>query len=205
MKVITISREFGSGGRELGKRLADLLGYAYYDKEIEAEIARRMDMDPGYIARHIDQGTIVNVRLHFGRTIASGDLLKQQINILVEKQRLLKELASASNCVIVGRAADSILEEYGPFNLFVYADMKHRIERCQKYGREGENLSNSGLEKAIKKIDSQRAEYRKMFTGKDWGDIESYHLCINTAGVEVKKIVPHVAEYAKSWFEGKSE
>ena len=151
-------------------------------------------MDPGYIARHIDQGAIVNVRLHFGRTIAAGDLLKQQIDILVEKQRLLRELASASNCVIVGRAADSILEEYRPFNLFVYADMEHRVKRCQKYGKEGEDLSESGLEKAIKKIDSKRSEYRKMFTGKGWGNMEDYHLCVNTTELEIKEIVPHIAD-----------
>lgn len=133
MNIITISREFGSGGRELGKRLADLLGYAYYDKEIEETVAQRMNMDAGYVEQSIDQGMLVNIPLHFGKTLASTYMLKQQVEILVEKQRVLKEIATKSDCVIVGRAADVILAEYNPCKIFVYADMAHKVERCQRY------------------------------------------------------------------------
>ena len=124
-RIITISREFGSGGREVGKRLADALGCAYYDSEIEAGLARQMNLDQGYVARAIGNGILTSIPLHFGRTISSPSLYKQQVDILVEKQKLLKELAAASDCVIVGRAADVILSGDDPLKLFVYADMDH--------------------------------------------------------------------------------
>ena len=105
-RIITISREFGSGGREVGKRLADALHCAYYDSEIEASIAQNLDLDEGYIARSLESGAFTNIPLHFGRTIASSYLYKQQVDILVEKRKVLREIAAASDCVIVGRAAD---------------------------------------------------------------------------------------------------
>lgn len=201
MNIITISREFGSGGREVGKRLADVLDYAYYDREIETGIAERMHMDVGYVARAIEQGLLMNIPLHFGRTLASSYMLKQQMDILVEKQRVLKEIAQASNCVIVGRAADVILAEYKPFKIFVYADMAYKVKRCQGYAEVKENLTPREMEKAIKKIDSRRAQYHGMYPDSNWGRKEQYHLCVNTTGLEIKKIVPHLAEYAHCWFE----
>lgn len=202
MNIITISREFGSGGREVGKRLADVLGYAYYDREIETEIAKRMNMDVSYVAKAMEQGMTRNIPLHFGRTLASYPMLKQQVDILVEKQRMLKEVAAASDCVIVGRAADVILEEYKPFKVFVYADMAYKLKRCQGYAEMGENLTPREMEKAIKKIDSGRSQYHAMFLDIEWGRKEFYHLCVNTSGLEIKKIVPHIADYARDWFEG---
>ena len=136
-RIITISREFGSGGREVGKRLADALGCAYYDSEIEAGLARQMNLDQGYVARAIGNGILTSIPLHFGRTISSPSLYKQQVDILVEKQKLLKELAAASDCVIVGRAADVILSGDDPLKLFVYADMDHKVARCQQYEEAG--------------------------------------------------------------------
>ncbi len=151
MNILTISREFGSGGREVGKRLADVLGYAYYDREIEIRIAERMDMDVGYVAHAMDRGLLMNIPLHFGRTLADPYGMKPQVDILVEKQKILKGIVSVSNCIIVGRAADVILAEYRPFMIFVYADMEHKIKRCQQYAEMDENLSPREMEKAIKK------------------------------------------------------
>ena len=200
MKVITISREFGSGGRELGKRLADQLGYAYYDREIEEHVAHRMDLDEGYISRAIEQGALINVPLHFGRTLASSHMLKQQVSILVEKQRVLREIAAASNCVIVGRAADAMLADQTPFRLFVYADMEHKVQRCRAYAEPGEGLSGRELEQSIRRMDAKRADYYRMFADVQWGKKENYHLCVNTTGLEIKKIVPSVAQYVTACF-----
>lgn len=200
MKIITISREFGSGGREIGKRLADVLNFQYYDREIELSIAKRMDMNTDYIAHSIENG-LMNIPLHFGKTFTSSYLLKQQVDILIEKQKVLKEIASTSNCVIVGRAADVILEEYHPFKIFVYADMEYKIKRCQGYAEVGENLTLREMEKAIRKIDTRRSQYHRRYLDIDWGKKEYYHLCINTTGLEIKKIVPYIAEYAQCWFE----
>ena len=204
MHVITVSRQFGSGGRELGKRLADRLGYAYYDREIEEHVAHRMDLDEGYISRAIERGALISVPLHFGRTLASPHLLKQQVSILVEKQRVLRELADASDCVIVGRAADVILADRNPFRLFVYAGMEYKAARCRTYAEPGEGLSDRELEKAIRRMDARRAEYHRMFSDARWGRKENYHLCLNTTRLEIKGIVPAVAQYVTAWFQGGS-
>lgn len=200
MNIITISREFGSGGRELGKRLADLLGYAYYDKEIEETVAQRMNMDADYVEQSIGHGMLVNIPLHFGKTLASTYMLKQQVEILVEKQRVLKEIATKSDCVIVGRAADVILAEYNPCKIFVYADMAYKVERCQRYAEPKEKKSPCELEREIKRIDSSRSKYHDILSDRRWGQKENYHLCINTSGLEIKKMIPSIAAYAKEWF-----
>lgn len=205
MNIITISREFGSGGRELGKRLADILDYTYYDREIETELAKRTNMDADYIAQTLEDRPKFNIPLHFGRTLASPYAAKQQVSILLEKQKLLKELAASSNCVIVGRAADVILSEYNPLKIFVFADMEHKIKRCQNYAEIDEKLSPRELEKAIRKIDARRSQYNSLFPNMDWGDKKRYHLLINTTNLNIKRIVPHIAQYADCWFECRKE
>ena len=204
MNIITISREFGSGGREVGKRLADVLGYAYYDKEIEAELARRIDMDEGYIEHISNKGIPLNIPIHYGRTFSGAyALVRPQIDILAERDRILKELAKKHNCVIIGRAADVILAEYRPFKLFVYADMPFRVKRCQAYAETKENLPPREMERAIKKVDRERARYYELCQNKRWGDRRQYHLCVNTTEMEIKKIVPVLAEYIQLWFAGR--
>ena len=200
MNIITISREFGSGGRELGKRLADQLGYAYYDREIEEGIAEKMDMDVNYVARFMERGSLTNIPLHFGRTLSGDYSLKQRVNMLLEQQRLLKEIAATSHCVIVGRAADVILAEHQPFKIFVYADMAYKVERCLNYAETGENLSAREMERAIQKIDSQRARYHQTFSDMRWGDKRQYHLCVNTGGLSVQEMIPILAQYTEYWF-----
>lgn len=135
MRIITLSREFGSGGRELGKRLADYLNFA------------------------------------------KGD------------------------CIVVGRGADTTLESYNPFNLFVHADMAAKIKRCGNYADEKENLTEKEIQAKIRHIDQQRRQYYELCTGKQWGEKENYHLCINTTEMVIKEFVPSVAEYAKIWLE----
>ena len=199
-RIITISREFGSGGREVGKRLADALHCAYYDSEIEASIAQNLDLDEGYIARSLESGAFTNIPLHFGRTIASSYLYKQQVVILVENRKVLREIAAASDCVIVGRAADVILADQRPLKLFVYADLAHKLARCARYEETSSASSPKALEKEIKQVDARRAKYHGMFSPVKWGDRANYHLCINTTGLEIKQLIPHIAGYAGAWF-----
>ena len=200
MSVITISREFGSGGRELGKRLADELGYTYYDREIVEEIAKKSELDENYVAYALDGGMFRNFPLHFGRTFSySPTLMADETKLLAEQNKLLKELAAKGNCVIVGRAADVILRYYKPFNIFVYADMKSKVERCKIKGGEHEHLKEGELKRKIKKIDADRKRYHGLISDIPWGDKRGYHLCINTSDRDIKNIVPLVAAYYKQW------
>lgn len=198
-KIITISREFGSGGREIGKRLADTLNFAYYDREIIAEIAKETGMSEEYI-QNISEKGIYPYAFQFAKSFTVyPSLQSNQTDILVAQQRVLKEIAQKGNCVIVGRGANVILEEYNPINLFVYADLESKIERC-KLKAEGEKLTDKELKNKIIQIDKDRKNYHKVISNLEWGDKRNYHLCINTSGVEIKTIIPSLADYIENWF-----
>ena len=202
MSIITVSREFGSGGREIGKRLADELGYAYYDREIVTAIARKTQLDEGYVANALESGMFRGVPIHFGRTFSySAALLSNTTNLFVEQHKIIREIAAQGNCIIVGRAANAILEEYNPFNLFVYADMDAKVRRCMERAPEGEQLTEREMIRHIKKVDADRAKYYEMFSDTRWGMKEGYHLCVNTTGVNIKALVPIIAQYARGWME----
>ncbi len=201
MKIITVSREFGSGGRELGKRLADELGISYLDREIVTAIAEKSSLDEDYVERNIESGLLRMYPVTFSRTFMHMPLIVSGTpDILSQQHRVILELASRGDCVIVGRGADIILREYSPFNIFVYADMPAKVERCRKRADEDEKLSDRELEKRIKQIDKSRAENHNIFAESRWGDKCGYHLCVNTTGIEIKTMVPHVAAYAEKWF-----
>lgn len=204
MSIITINREFGSGGRELGKRLSDALGFAYYDKEIIAAVAKKLSMDEGYLERATERGIFSQIPLTFSRTLTRFSLASVNDSYLLAQQhKIIKELAVKGDCVIVGRGADAVLRELDPFTLFVYADMPSKINRCRARAAEDENLNDRELERKIKQVDKARAENYALLSSSAWGDMHSYHLCVNTSYVEIKSIVPIVAAYANTWLERK--
>ncbi len=206
MGIITIGREFGSGGRELGKRLADELGYAYYDKEIVTAIAEKHDLDEHYVNDTLEGGAFRNVPVHFGRTFSyTPTLMANEARLFAEQNRLLREFAAKGNCVIVGRAADVILREYRPFNIFVYADMASKLCRCQERAPEDEKMTAKEMERQIKRIDADRRRYHGMISDIPWGDRRGYHLCINTTDRTIKALVPAVADYVRLWMEERGE
>lgn len=202
MNIITISREFGSGGRELGKRIADILGYSYYDREIITAIAQKHDFDENYVESMLESRFPFSMPITYGRTFSYTDATGQQaIQLLSSQYKLLREFASKGNCVIVGRSANIILEEYNPLNIFVYADMDSKMKRCRERAPENENLSDFEMKRRIKQIDAGRSKHQKFLTDQKWGAKEGYHLCINTSGVDIKAISPVIADFAKGYFE----
>lgn len=202
MNIITISREFGSGGRELGKRIADILGYSYYDREIITAIAEKHDYDENYVENMLESRFPFTMPITYGRTFSYTDATGQQaIQLMSTQYKLLREFASKGNCVIVGRSANIILEEFDPLNIFVYADMESKMKRCRERAPENENLKDSELKRRIRQIDSGRAKHQKFLTDQKWGAKEGYHLCINTSGLDIKAMSPVIADYAKGYFE----
>lgn len=201
--IITISREFGSGGRELGKRLSDVLEIPCYDKEIIQMIAEKQGFDEQYIS-HVSERNLQTVYpLTIGRrfTMTQNPITKQAVTIATEQQKIIENFARQGDCIIIGRCADIILKDYSPFNIFVYADMDTKLKRCMERTEEGENLTSAELKNKIQEIDRKRAKYRAFYTIAKWGASENYHLCINTSGLEIKKLVPTLAEYVSLWFE----
>ena len=201
-KIITISREFGSGGKEIAKRLADELGYAYYDSEIIKLLAKETNMSEEYI-KNISERGVYPYAFQFAKSFAMYSTMQNnQTEILVKQAKILKEIAQKGDSIIVGRGADTILKDYNPMKIFVYANLESKINRCRQKAKEDEKLTDKELEKKIKNIDKNRKELNNLISNTEWGNKENYNLCINTSNIEIKSIVPSVAMYIKNWFGG---
>ncbi len=202
MKIITISREFGSGGRELGKRLAEALKIPCYDNEIIEMIAKENGFDEQYVANVSERSIEAAYPMTIGHRFAMlpVQIMDQSIRVAAAQRQIIENFAKQSDCVIVGRSADVILEQYHPLNLFVYADLDSCVKRCTERAPAGENLSRGEMVRMIRHIDKQRSQYHQMYSDMKWGAKEGYHLCINTSGREIKDLIPAVAAYARAWF-----
>lgn len=206
MRIVTVSREFGSGGRELGKRLADELNFAYYDKEIVAALAESVKLDENYLNDMLEKDIIPRMPITYSRTISARSSAQAQNMFLFARQhKVIKELAAKGDCVIVGRSADALLKEFDPFSIFVYADMPSRVQRCKDRAELDEGLSDRELERKIREIDKARARNYTLVSMEKWGDMHAYDLCVNTTDTVIKTLVPFVADFARAWFERKNK
>lgn len=189
-KVITISREFGSGGREIGIRLAKKLGIPFYDKElismaaedsnIAEEAFRAHDEVIGKLER-VDQKLVsVNPFSPIYEVPASDQVFMAQ-------SQIIKKLAQKGPCVIIGRCSDLILED--AFHVFICSSMKHRLEYISKLQAE-ENPKK--LESMIRAFDQKRRDYYQYYTGNEWGNPRNYHLCLNSAKMGIEGCVDAV-------------
>jgi cytidylate kinase len=205
MKIITISREFGSGGRELGKRMADILGFDYYDREIIAEIARRQQMDEEYVEKALDHHAWQMVPLTFHQSFAGGAVVQTaQTSLLLEQKKVLEGIAKLGHdCIIVGRNADILLKDHAPLNLFVCADMEAKIRRCRERASQDEKLTDRQIERNVREIDRSRARTRDMLTDCRWGDRANYHLIVNTTDWSIKSLAPVIAGFCQQYFHEK--
>ena len=202
MRIITISREFGSGGRELGKRLADLLGFDYYDSEIIAAVSESSGFDPNYVQSTLDNHGWQDFPVTFGGTMHSVAYVQaSRIELLVQQKKVIEQIAAlGKDCVIIGRNADVILKDCKPFKLFVCAETEAKLKRCRARAREDEQLSDKQLIRKMKEIDKGRARTRDFLSGTAWGQRDAYQLTVNTSDWDIKKLVPVVAAFINSWF-----
>lgn len=138
----------------------------------------------------------------FGHQFATtiNHVTEQAVKIAVEQHKIIEQFAAQGSCIIVGRCADVILEKYSPFNIFVYANKEAKLQRCKEYATADEKLSSTELVRKMREIDKNRAAYRNFLTDTKWGEKENYNLCINTTGVEIKRIAPNIATYIDEWF-----
>lgn len=200
MHIITISREFGSGGRELGKRLADLLGYDYYDREIIAAISQNKGMDENYVFRVVEERGWRNFPLSFRNSFHFADSAVK-ITMLLEQKRVIEQIAEAGrNCIIVGRSADAVLKSYRPFSLFVCADTESKILRCRQRASGEEKITDKEIRENMRNIDKRRAQTYELITGGTWGNRASYQLMVNTSQWEIKQLVPLIKDFSECWF-----
>ena len=200
-RIVTIGREFGSGGREIGKRLAEKLGFAYYDKEIISAIADRSKLAEDYVNQVVEN----HIHSYYPITIASSfsalpedSVYSVNRSIFAAQAEILEELAQKSDCVIVGRCADHILAAYKPFRVYVYADMAHKMARCRARGEDSEGLTDKELEKRIRSIDKARSQYYRFYTGETHDDRMTYDLGINTSTIAIPDAVAAIAALVRA-------
>lgn len=187
-RVITISREFGSGGRTIGRKVAEKLKIPCYDSELIHKIAQESGFAEGYIkdAGEYAPGGFLASALSsraFGPT--NEDYLW---NI---QQRIITDLAEKESCVMVGRCADYILRDKADcLTVFIHADMEFRAKRIVKvYGERAE-----APEQRLKEKDKRRAAYHRFYTDMKWGHAQNYHLCLDSGVLGIDKCADMIAE-----------
>ena len=195
-RIITIGREFGSGGREIGRWLAETLKIAYYDREIVDELIRRTKLAENYVMQVEESHPLPLLPITTGRTfgIPINYVVEEHLSIYTEESKIICEMAEKSDCVIVGRCADYMLRDLKPFRIFVYADMPSKIARCRAKGSDAAAMGDRELQQKIASIDKKRSRYYRYFTDQAWGDKTSYDLCINTTNINMKYAAVSLAQ-----------
>lgn len=187
--VITLSREYGSGGRYIGKLVAQKLGVKLYDKEFIIKVAEETGLSEQYIKENEQKRNVLDI-------LNSGYYsdLNNSDELFVKESELIKEISSKEPCVIVGRCADQILKENeNVLKVFIYSDINNKIDRAVKYY----NMDKNKAEKEIARIDKLRGNHYKYYTGKEWKDFSNYDICINSDKVGVEKAADLIIEMAK--------
>ena len=182
-RVITISREFGSGGRTIGRRTAEKLGIPCYDAELIQKIAEESGFTADYIkeeGEYAHRGFLASAfdNRTFGPT--------NQDKLWIIQRSIIIDLAEKGPCVIVGRCADYILKDKADcLTVFIHADMEYRAERIVKeYGERDESP-----EQRLKDKDKRRAAYHRFYTDMKWGQAQNYHLCLDSGKLGIEKCV----------------
>lgn len=181
--VITISRQHGSGGREIGKLLAQQLHIPFYDHELIDMAAQSSEIDPSYFetAEESDVGGL----LHELSANLRHDLSVED-KAFLHQSKVIREVAEKGSCIIVGRCADYVLSSRpGVFKVFIYADPQSRMDRIQNVYKETNHPSLTQL----KATDDKRASYYRYFTGKDFGSAENYDICLNSSALGIEECV----------------
>ena len=192
--VITISREFGSGGHSIGEKVAQKLGIPFYAGEIVTRVAE----ESGYAKELVEeQGehTSVGNRWFDISTASAMYFQSPQDEIFLAQRRVILNCAAEGPCVIVGRCSDYILksEEIKALNVLIHSDMEHRIKRIiERYGE----LEDVSAKKRIQKKDKQRRTYYRYYTDQHWGDYENYDLALDSGTLGEDTCVHIICELA---------
>lgn len=196
--VITIGREFGSGGREIGIKLAERLGIPFYDKEIITLASEAGGIDPKLIERNEEGAFRMSDkgkgRMQFFSFSYSPDFSDA---IYLQQCKVIKDLAKKGPCVIVGRCSDHVLRNEGSINVFIAASMPYKIARKRKVAVEKSEFTDEQMARYINDMNTARANYYNHYTGGKWGNSGTYHLCVHSDLVGVDGAVETILTYLK--------
>ena len=199
--VITIGRQYGSGGREIGKKLSEILGISYYDDELISLAAKNSGLNHDVLSDVDEKATnSLLYTLAMGGSLFGGNAAmayEMPINdkLYIAQSEIIKELAEKESCVIIGRCADYVLKDYSSaINVFIYADLDRRAERVAA----AKGITEAKAKDLIIKTDKQRANYYNYYTSLKWGRIENYNLCIDSGKTGTEKAAEIIANYVRA-------
>ena len=186
--IICIGREYGSGGHEIGEKLAKKLDLPLYDRNLLDEVAATKNVDVNEISAYDEKPR----NFLFSRTVRGYNNSPEQ-NVAEMQFALLKsKAADGDSFVIVGRCSDELFEGLAPYlSIFIHGDEEARIERIMKI----RNLDRKKAKQAIERHDRKRRQYHNNFCQKKWGESKSYHLCINSSRIGIDACVDLLADY----------
>ncbi len=199
--IITIARQYGSGGREIGEHIAEKLGIPLYDKQIISDAAAKGNLNEEVLKQTDETATnsllytlamgsnIVGTTMHFGYKMPLNDKL------FILQSDVIKEYAEAGSCVVIGRCSDYVLrDESNILRIFIYGDLDHRKARVAERHPE---LKSSQIIDVINKTDKRRSTYYNFYTGNKWGKYDNYDIAINSSTLGIMGTANMICEMAK--------
>ncbi len=203
--VITIARQYGSGGREIGERVAAQLGIPIFDKQLITDAAAKGNLNEDVLKKTDESAAnsllytlamgsnVVGTSIHFGYKMPINDKL------FILQSEVIKNYAKEGSCIIIGRCSDYVLrDEENVFRLFIYGDLEHRKERVQIRHPE---LKSSQIIDVINKTDKRRASYYNFYTGNKWGKYDNYDMAINSSTLGIEGTADMIAACARKLME----
>lgn len=204
--IVTIGRQYGSGGRKIGERVAEILGVKFYDKELIDLAAKKSGINLELIDSIDERATnSLLYTLAMGSSIYGGNAhvgydIPVNDKLFLTQSEIIKELADESPCVIIGRSADYVLREYPcHLSVFIYAGLDARIRHVAERNGIGENAAKD----LISKTDKRRANYYNFYTGRKWGQKENYEMCIDSEIIGPEGAAQIIADAAKIYRKNK--
>lgn len=196
--IITLSREFGSGGHEVAEKVAEICGISFYDKELIALAAKESGLSENLFDGLEEKPTnsllyslVMGLQSGNSTYCRYGDITSADSVFRIQSQ-VIRELAAKSSCIIVGRCADYVLREQPRLvNVFIHADLEHRIERImKKYG-----MKEKVAQDYIVKTDKKRSSFYNFYTNRMWGNVDNYDLAIDTGKIGTDNAAKLIADY----------
>lgn len=195
--IITIGRQFGSGGGEAGKLVAERLGYKFYDNEILTMAAEASGLSPAAVSRFDEQPGNSLIYSMYMSTIPTGDMLPINQQLAFAQFNAIRVAARQDNCVFIGRCADYVLRQRRDVvDLFIHADMEFRKQRVIA-APEVYHITAENVERAIRKQDKKRADYYNFFTHGSWGSADNYHLALDSGYLGIEGVADAIVYFVQ--------
>lgn len=188
--IITIGRQYGAGGLEVGKKLSERLSIPFYDKELLTKAAKESGIDEEFF--HTYDEKLISAMYYFGWDEYDSIAMPRNRQLFMAQYKVIQEIASKGPSIFIGRCADYVLREHpNCLNLFLHADKDIRAKRVIEIY----DVPESEVYTVIQKMDKQRRRYYNSITDKKWNHVDSYHLIIDTGRIGIGKTVEMIANY----------